>query len=192
MNTALQSIWHSNPGCAARSSQQGPRLAGRLAIAVLLVSALACAAYASEPDETTRMAIDAVLDDFHLAAAEADAERYLAHLTGDAVFLGTDDWERWPLPEFREYVAGRFADSGWTYTPESRHLALAGDIAWFDEIVVSPRWGRFRGTGVLRREQAGWKIAHYALSFLIPNESFPAVADMATREFERREAEPSP
>jgi ketosteroid isomerase-like protein len=133
-------------------------------------------------------AIGEVLDAFHAAAADADRERYLGLMTADAVFLGTDDWERWPRPEFDRYVEERFRNGGWAYAAESRHVMLGpqGRLAWFDEIVVSPRWGRFRGTGVLRREDAGWKIAHYSLTILIPNESFEPISEMATQGFSDR------
>jgi hypothetical protein len=54
-------------------------------------------------------AIDAVLDDFHDAAAHGDNVRYLGHMTENGVFMGTDEWERWPkTPDFIDYVGGRF------------------------------------------------------------------------------------
>jgi len=54
-------------------------------------------------------AIGRVIDDFHDAAAHGDKDRYLGHLSGDAVFMGTDEWERWPKhPDFTDYVGSRF------------------------------------------------------------------------------------
>ena len=41
--------------------------------------------------------IGLMLDDFHDAASEADGERYFAHFTSDAVFIGTASEERWDL-----------------------------------------------------------------------------------------------
>ncbi|MEO1078826.1 MAG: nuclear transport factor 2 family protein [Pseudomonadota bacterium] len=159
-----------------------------LALAVPLCVTLAMTtAYADEKDDRAR--IGAMLDDFHAAAAEADRERYLGHFTEQGVFMGTDDWERWPLPEFTEYVAGRFENGGgWEYHPESRHIAFDADTdtAWFDEIAVSPRWGRFRGTGVVIRTDAGWKLAHYSLTALVPNELFRDVSDLTRPGFEAR------
>ncbi len=71
----------------------------------LLVLTLACGMAAGDHHDDRRAAIDAVLDDFHEAAASADAERYLGHLADDAVFMGTDEWERWPKhPDFSDYV----------------------------------------------------------------------------------------
>ena len=57
-------------------------------------------------------------------AAHGDKERYFAHLTHDAVYLGTDEWERWPkYPDFDDYVNGRFKDgSGWTYKSVDRTI----------------------------------------------------------------------
>jgi len=45
----------------------------------------------------------------------------------------------------------------------------------FDEKLRNERYGEVRGTGVLRRTDAGWKIAHYSMTFLVPNERTPAV-----------------
>ncbi len=132
-----------------------------------------------------------LLDDFHAAAADADLDRYLGHFTDDAVFMGTDDWERWPIEEFRDYVAQRFeGGTGWTYVPRDRHLSFdsTGNTVWFDEIAVSPRWGRFRGTGVVLRTDLGWKVAHYSLTALVPNERFADVSAVAQDGFAEREA----
>jgi hypothetical protein len=139
--------------------------------------------------------IHALLDDFHLAAAEADRDRYLGHFAPNGVFMGTDDWERWPLAEFTEYVDGRFSGGGgWEYAAEERHVMFAGggDTAWFDEIMVSPRWGRFRGTGVLLRTDAGWKIAHYSLTALVPNERFAEVSAVTKAGFAARGEQKEP
>jgi ketosteroid isomerase-like protein len=140
---------------------------------LLAVPALLLAVPLRAADETSAAsAVAAVLDDFHDAADKGDKARYLGHFTEDGVFLGTDDWERWPLPVFRNYVEKRFQDGkGWSYRSVERHVRVAGDgeTAWFDEIVESAKWGRFRGTGVLLRQDGQWKVAHYALSFLIPN-----------------------
>jgi ketosteroid isomerase-like protein len=136
-----------------------------------------------------RSAIDWLLDDFHQAAADADRDRYLGHFAPDGVFMATDDWERWPLADFIPYVEQRFAGgTGWSYLPEQRFVSFApqGNIAWFDEVVVSERWGRFRGTGVLRQIDGQWKIAHYSLTALVPNERFADVARINREGFRER------
>ena len=96
-------------------------------------------------DDTTSEldAVNAVIDDFHLAASQGDKARYLGLMTEDSVFLGTDEWERWPKkPEFSDYVDASFKDgTGWTFTPADRSVAFSDsrNIAWFDEVVVSEK-----------------------------------------------------
>ena len=135
-------------------------------------------------------AVNAVIDNFHAAAAQGDKVRYLSLMTDDSVFLGTDEWERWPKqPEFSDYVNAHFKDgAGWTYTPTERAVAFSDSrsIAWFDEVVVSEQYGRFRGTGVLSRELGQWQIEHYALSFLILNENWEEVTALTKKTLEEK------
>ncbi len=154
----------------------------------LLVSGLAVA------DQNDLAAIDGVLDDFHDAAAHGDKDRYLDLMTADSVFMGTDEWERWPKnPDFIDYVNGRFKNgAGWNYRSVDRNISLSdsGDVAWFDEVVFSDTNGRFRGTGILVQQDGEWKIAHYAMSFLIFNEDWPDVIELSkkTRAMKEQEA----
>jgi hypothetical protein len=133
----------------------------------------------AQVSDPTIESIGAVLDDFHDAAAHGDKSRYLGHMADYGVFMGTDEWERWPKnPEFTAYVDSRFKDgSGWNYRSVERNVQLSelSNIAWFDEVVFSETNGRFRGTGVLVLEQGEWKIAHYAMSFLVMNENWEEV-----------------
>ena len=39
------------------------------------------------------------LDDFHLAASQADAKRYFGYFAPEGVFLGTDGGERWTVED---------------------------------------------------------------------------------------------
>jgi hypothetical protein len=130
-------------------------------------------------------AVAKVIDDFHDAAAHGDKERYLGHLTDDGVFLGTDEWERWPKhPDFDDYVDGRFKDgSGWNYKSVDRTISFnpRADVAWFDEVVFSETYGRYRGTGVLTLRSGQWKLEHYAMSFLILNENWEEVAELTRK-----------
>ncbi len=117
-----------------------------------------------------------LVDRWHDAAARGDWATYDALMTGDVVFLGTDKTERWVGPGFREFAAPYFdgpTDYGagaWTYRSLSRTVEIRGDVAWWDEVLHSASYGHCRGTGVLVREGRGWKIAHFGLAFLIPNE----------------------
>ena len=116
-------------------------------------------------------AIAALLDDWHQAAAAGDGPRYFGYFTPDAVFIGTDATERWTIDEFRAYASPHFADGdGWTMTAKRREIVVREGYAYFDEELASAGLGPVRGSGVLRRTADGWAIAHYVLSFTIPNE----------------------
>ena len=123
------------------------------------------------PTEADASAIARALDDWHQAASVGDAERYFGFFAEDATFLGTDATERWSVREFREYASLHFADgTGWTMHPTRRSIVVRGDHAYFDEDLASEGLGPVRGSGVLTRTPAGWALAHYVLSFTIPNE----------------------
>ena len=151
-------------------------------LTIVAIISLSVVSYAEHHEE---QAIGELIDNFHAAAAAADQERYLGYMTDDAVFMGTDEWERWPKnPDFSEYVAGRFeGGAGWTYRSVERVIQVAesGDTAWFDEVVFSETNGRFRGTGVAVKSGGEWKIAHYAMSFLIFNENWEDVIELTRK-----------
>lgn len=129
------------------------------------------------PEEEERR-IASVLDDWHDAAAKADETRYFGHLTEDAVFMGTDATERWDKKAFRAYASPHFAKGkAWRFKAARRAIVLSrgGEVAWFDEDLVTEKLGPARGSGVLVRAGQGWQIAQYNLSITIPNERFEAV-----------------
>lgn len=116
-------------------------------------------------------AINQRLDNLHLDAARADYDSYFNHYTADAVFLGTDQSERWSIAEFQAYARPYFeAGQGWEYHPRERFIMGEGPLRWFDEVLWSDNYGYCRGTGVVVKTDAGWRVTHYSLTFLIPNE----------------------
>lgn len=121
-------------------------------------------------------AINAVLDDFHAAAAAADWQRYFSLMSEQGVFLGTDAGERWPKAEFQRYAS---QSNGWVYHPLERNIDLTpdGNSAWFDELLDSVSYGTSRGTGILIKTSAGWRIAQYHLTFPIPNDLARQITD---------------
>jgi len=123
--------------------------------------------------DTTTDPLNALLDAWHNAAATADGDAYFGAMTENAVFIGTDASERWLRDELREWGKDYFArDSAWVFKATSRNVSLSpsGDVAWFDEQLDSPHMGETRGSGVLVKQPGGdWKIAHYTLSFAVPN-----------------------
>ncbi len=153
-----------------------------LVILALLTLILAQAVHAQSDEET---AVAAVLDDLHEAASEADGERYFNLYAENAIFLGTDLTERWTIEAFKAYALARFDQgTGWTYTPQSRHLYFSPDkkTAWFDEILHNERYGQCRGTGVLLKVGEAWKIAQYHLTVPIPNALLYKVVEMIKEE----------
>ncbi len=132
-------------------------------------------------DSTTEKAsINAVLDLWHKAAAEARFKPYFALMTDDAVFIGTDATEYWTVKEFKAYAKPYF-DKGkaWSFTPVDRHIYLNGtnDLAWFDEL-LDTEMRLCRGSGVLKKINGQWRIAHYVLSMTVPNDDVDEVVKL--------------
>ena len=118
-------------------------------------------------------AVNKVLNNLHLYASQASGEKYIDLFSEDAVFFGTDISERWPKEEFRTYAMGRFKSGvGWTYYMKERNIFFSdeGRTAWFDEILISKKYGEFRGTGALKMVKNKWKITQYNLLLPIPND----------------------
>ena len=114
--------------------------------------------------------LDALLDGLHQDAHEGNFQTYFARYTSDAIFLGTDKTERWTVEEFKAYAKPAFADGhGWTYSVVERNWEGDGNTRWFDEILFNEKLGHCRGTGVVQLIDGEWKIAHYALTMLVPN-----------------------
>ncbi len=114
-----------------------------------------------------------VLDWWHHAASVGDIDSYIGMMTDGAVFMGTDAKERWTRDEFEAFARPHFADGhGWTYKPRNRYMRTNayGDVAWVDEILDHETYGQLRGTAVLRQNGEVWKISHYSMTFLIPND----------------------
>ncbi len=150
---------------------------------LVLLTTVACEQQSDPAEAETK--INAVLNDWHEAAAAADFDRYFNHFASDsAIFMGTDATERWTVPEFKDYAQPHF-DKGkaWNFTPTQRHVYISdeGETAWFDEVLGTPNLGPARGTGVLTRQDTAWKITHYNLSIPIPN----AIADTVVKQVEK-------
>tara|TARA_B100000965_G_scaffold386218_1_gene388272 strand:- start:313 stop:768 length:456 start_codon:yes stop_codon:yes gene_type:complete len=115
--------------------------------------------------------IDALIDGLHKDAHDGNFDSYFSRYSSDAIFLGTDKTERWTIEEFKAYARPAFNDGhGWTYSVVERNWEGSGDMRWFDEILFNEKLGHCRGTGVIQLINNEWKIAHYALTMLIPNE----------------------
>lgn len=145
----------------------------------LLLLLIPCILFAQE------RAVNAVLDDWHLAASEADFDRYFRYFADDeSIFMGTDATERWTVTEFKAFAKPYFERGrAWDFTPVSRNVMFSenGKVAWFDEKLDTPNLGPSRGTGVLVLTTDGWRIAHYNLTVPIPN----AIMDSVKQQIEK-------
>ncbi|WP_190810695.1 nuclear transport factor 2 family protein [Flagellimonas sp. S3867] len=123
--------------------------------------------------ENEKKTINKLLDSWHYAAANANFESYFGMMTSNGVFIGTDATENWQNKAFREFSKPYF-DRGkaWSFTSVERNIYLneAKDIAWFDEL-LDTQMKLCRGSGVIKKENGQWKIAHYVLSIAVPNEN---------------------
>lgn len=137
-------------------------------LGLLLILALAINAQNSEKEN-----INNVLDDWHLAASNADFDSYFSKMTADGVFIGTDATENWQNAAFKEFSKPYF-DKGkaWSFTAVERNIYMnkAEDFAWFDEL-LDTQMKLCRGSGVMKKENGQWKIAHYVLSIAVPNDN---------------------
>lgn len=136
---------------------------------VLLASFTTIKTYESKEKEQ----INAMLNNWHLAAAEANFNNYFNALTESSIFIGTDATENWNKTEFQAFAKPYF-DKGkaWNFKVLERHIYFSKDkkTAWFDEL-LDTQMKLCRGSGVLVKVDNKWKIQHYVLSMTIPNDT---------------------
>ena len=142
-------------------------------LTVLIVLILSGCKSMVENQTVSKANISSTLDDWHKAAAAAHYDDYFDLMADDAVFIGTDAIENWNKKAFQAYSKPYF-DKGkaWNFTVLERHIYLdkTGKIAWFDEL-LNTQMKICRGSGVLVKIGAEWKIKQYVLSMTIPNEN---------------------
>ena len=137
------------------------------AILLLIAIAIAPATLQAQQKE-----INKLIDDWHKAAAAANFDSFFGSMAENSIYIGTDATERWTKQEFISFAKPHF-DKGkaWDFKPYDRdlHVTSSGDFAWFSELLTT--WmGTCRGSGILRKTGAGWKIEQYHLSVTVPNE----------------------
>lgn len=152
-----------------------------VAIALLVLTFTSCKTYQIPPDD--KEAITKTLNDWHKAAAAAKFDDYFSLMTDNAIFIGTDPTENWNKEAFKAYSKPHF-DKGkaWNFTSIERNIFLSEDekIAWFDEL-LDTQMKICRGSGVLKKENGQWKIAHYVLSIAIPNDNTDDVIKLKSK-----------
>jgi ketosteroid isomerase-like protein len=135
-------------------------------------------------EEEPEVAVNQFIDNWHKAAARADADAFFGSMTKDAIYIGTEAGERWLRDELREWSKKYFeGESAWDFKPTVRHVYFSanGDYAWFEERLNT--WmGECHGSGVLKLANKGWKIEHYHLSVTVPNDKIDAFKKLIENE----------
>lgn len=121
----------------------------------------------------SKIEINALLDNWHKAAADANMTVYFDAMSNDAIYIGTDATENWTIDKFKTF-AKPFFDRGkaWNFKVISRNVYsnTEENYAWFDEL-LNTQMKICRGSGILRKENGQWKIVHYVLSMTVPNDN---------------------
>jgi hypothetical protein len=147
---------------------------------ILLFLAAAGFSFQFSTTDTATSQLDELVDNWHLAASQADFTNYFNVVTDDFVFLGTDPTERWERKPFEAFCKPYFEKGkAWDFKASDRHWVFSkkGDIAWFDEKLDT--WmNTCRGSGVLVKEKNVWKLAYYNLTVLIENEKIKSFVEL--------------
>lgn len=129
---------------------------------------------------------DKFIDDWHMAATNADYHAYFGAMDDSFVFLGTAPRERWNKEEFSGFSKPYF-DKGraWDFKASNRIWMYSedGNTAWFDEDLYT--WMRgCRGSGILVKKDGAWKLVYYNLTVLIENEKIQEFIQLRDQPFE--------
>lgn len=140
-----------------------------IGLVVLSILVLGLPSFAQQKDT---IAINNLLNNWHRAAATANAQVFFSSMTEGSIYIGTDATERWTKSEFMAFAKPYFdRGSAWDFTPYDRdiHVTSDGKNAWFSELLTT--WmGTCRGSGMLRKIKGDWKIEQYHLSVTVPND----------------------
>jgi len=142
---------------------------------LFICSVLLCISCQKQNSTELIESLNTKIDNWHLAASNADYDKYFGFIADSGIFIGTDVTERWTKNEFSEF-SKRYFDKGkaWSFKAKERNLRFNKQktIAWFDEVLDT--WmGDCRSTGVLSLIDSEWKLDHYQLSVTIDNELMP-------------------
>jgi len=147
------------------------------------VSAQARSANKSKTSTDQSSVIHTFLDTWHKAATDANAAVFFDAMNEGSVYIGTDATERWSKEAFEKFARPYFErGKAWDFKPYEReiHLSKDGRTAWFSELLTT--WmGVCRGSGILTKTKAGWKIEQYHLSVTVPNDAIRDFIDLVNR-----------
>jgi hypothetical protein len=129
---------------------------------------------------TSKKEINQLIDQWHKDVASFEYDAYFNKMSENSIFVGTDASEVWTKLEFQSFCKPFFEKkSTWNFKPIKRNLyfGMEENTAWFDETLDT--WmGVCRGSGVVTKIGKDWKIAHYVLSVVVPNEDIKEVVSI--------------
>ncbi len=125
--------------------------------------------------------MNAFIDSWHKAAAEADIDEYFGKMDDSFVFLGTAPGERWSKLEFYAFASPYFEKKKtWDFKPSNRNFYTYKNakLIWFDEDLDTWMEG-CRGSGILIKDKRrGYKLLYYNLTVLIENEKIESFIEL--------------
>ncbi len=132
----------------------------------------------------SKIEIGIMLDEFNLAAANSEFDKYFNFFVEDGHFIGTDASENWDKKTFMNFSKPFFEKKKtWNFKSIQRNIYVSEDcnIAWFDELLNT--WMKIcRGSGVVVKENNQWKLKQYVLSATVPNTQIDSVIKLKTIE----------
>ena len=138
---------------------------------VILIAGICLSMTDSEQNYSTSE-MDKLIDQWHQAAAVGDSATFFGLMTKDAIYLGTDEKERWDRTsmgrDLGKYFNGKKA---WNFIPYNRkYIALEDKKSiLFDECLRT--WmGPCKATGKLTKVKGRWLISYYNLSVAVSND----------------------
>ena len=152
-------------------------------IALISILLFSCNTQTTQQESTSQInkeQINIFMDNWHKAAADANFDAYFNAMDTNAVYVGTAAEEVWSKKEFADFSKPYF-DKGkaWDFKAINRNVYFdkESNIVYLDELLDT--WmGQCRGAGVLMLNRDNqWKIKHYVLSVVIPNDKINSVIE---------------
>ncbi len=132
---------------------------------------LVIAGFSLSGQDSRIQGLNAFLDQWHEAAANANAELFFGSMAEEGIYIGTDVSERWLRDELREWAKFAFErESAWTFKAKERNWHFLNEEVAIADEVLDTWMGDCRSTAVLKKENEEWLIYHYQLSVTVPNE----------------------
>ncbi len=134
-----------------------------------------------EQEANQRKNLNELMNGWHLAATDAQLEKFFSFMGDSCIYKGTDKTERWNKTEFYGFCKPYF-DKGkaWDFKPLERHISFDDNLqtAWFDEKLDT--WmGICKASGICQKMNGEWKLLLYDLSVTIDNDKIKSFIELS-------------